>query len=51
MILQPAGRGTEGVANGYVDIFVGVVLRAAPLHGDLLAGTVMSMRTSKSLPL
>src|SRR5512144_3106087 len=38
VILEPARRGIEGIADGYVDIFVGLVFRAAPLHDDLLAG-------------
>src|SRR5512134_4099917 len=38
VILEPARRGIEGIADGHVDIFVGLVFRAAPLHDDLLSG-------------
>jgi hypothetical protein len=38
VILEPARRGIEGIPDSHVDIFVGLVFRAAPLHDDLLSG-------------
>ena len=39
VILETARRGIEGIAHGHVDIFMGLVFRAAPLHDDLFSGS------------
>ena len=45
MILKLAHRGVEGVADGDIDVLMGLVLRSFLSHMHVLAGMPMSMRT------
>ena len=50
MVFYPASRGVEGVANGHVGIFIGVVLARVTVHCDVRAGQAQLDMNFEELP-